>query len=93
MAQETQPIASILLHSTFVQLLEIDGRFEGAVFDKGSSGDIAVVTAQAHNKTQIYLRVGVKLAGAKFNDIAHAFRRAVHAVDAIVGGWPEGPTH
>jgi hypothetical protein len=93
MAQETQTIAAIFLDRTFVQLLEVDGGFEGAVFDKGSFGDIWVIAAQAHNETQIYLRVGVKLAGAEFNDVAHAFRRAMHAVNAIVGSWSEEPMH
>lgn len=58
--------------------------FEGAVFDKAALGDVLVVFGQAHDEAQVDLGVGVELAGAKLDDIAHAFGWAVHALDSFI---------
>lgn len=82
-------MGGLVAGSAFVELVEVDGVLEGAVFDERAIGDLGVVLGQAHDKAQVDLGVGIQLVGAEFDDVADALGGAVLAVDAAVGSGPE----
>lgn len=78
---------SIIPSRTLVQLLKINRVLEGAVLNKRALGDVLVILSKTHDEAEAELRVRVELAGAELDDVAHALRGAVLALDAVVGGW------
>lgn len=73
----------------FVELVEVDGMLESAVFDERAIGDKVVVLGQAHDKTEMDLGVGIELVSAEFDDVADALGGTVFAFDAAVSSGPE----
>ncbi|CAH0048853.1 unnamed protein product [Clonostachys solani] len=85
-AQQLHAVSSVIAGSAFVELLEIDGMFESAVLDQRPIRDMLIVLGKAHHEAEADLGIGVEFAGAELDDIAHAFGRAVLALDAVIGG-------
>lgn len=75
----------IISGRALVQLLKINGMLERAVLHKRALGDVLVILSKAHHETEAELGIGVELAGAQLDDVAHALRGAVLALDAVVG--------
>lgn len=50
-----------------------------------------IVLGQAHNKAEVDLWVRVEFACAELDDVAHAFRGSMLALDAVVGRWTVVP--
>ncbi|VUC23123.1 unnamed protein product [Clonostachys rosea] len=86
----TSAVLSMLERSkcipTLVESLEINGVFESAVLNQGPIRDMLIVLGKAHDEAETDLGIGVKFAGAELDDVAHAFGRAVLALDAVIGG-------
>lgn len=69
-----------------IQLLEVDGVLQRTALDQGFIGDLLVVVGETHDEAEIDARLRVEVGGAQLEDVAHALRGAVHAVDAVVLG-------
>jgi hypothetical protein len=87
-SQQIKAVGSLITGSAFVELVEVDGMLQSAVFDERAIGDLGVVRGQAIDEAEIGLGVGVELVGAEFDDVANAFGGAVLAFDAAVSGGP-----
>lgn len=84
--QHLQPMRSVIPGRTLIQLLKINRVLEGAVLDERALGDVLVILSKTHDEAEAELGVRVELAGAELDDVAHALRGAVLALDAVVGG-------
>lgn len=91
-SQQLNAVGSLIAGRAFVELIEVDGVLESAVFDERAIGDLRVVPGQAHDEAEMDLGVGIELAGAEFDDIADALGGAVFAFDAAVSGGPGSRT-
>lgn len=87
-SQQLYAVGGLVAGGAFVELVEVDGVLEGAVFDERAIGDLGVILGQAHDKAQVDLGVGIQLVGAEFDDVADALGGTVLAVDAAVGSGP-----
>lgn len=87
-SQKLNAVGAVVTGGAFVELVEVDGMLEGAVFDERAVGDERVVFGEAHDKAEIDLGVGIELVGAEFDDVAYALGRAVLAFDTAVGRRP-----
>lgn len=88
-SQQLNAVGAVVASGALVELVEVDGMLEGAVFDEGAFGDVGVVLGQAHDEAEVDLGVGIQLAGAEFDDIAYALGGTVLAIDTAVGSGPE----
>lgn len=82
-------MGSVIAGRTLVKRLEVYGVLQGAILDESALGDVVVVLGEAHDKAEVDLGVGVELAGAQLDDVAHALRGAVHTLNAVVGSRAE----
>lgn len=87
-SQQLNAVSSVVTGSALVELVEVDGVLESAVFDERAIGDLGVVPGQAHDEAEMDLGVGIELAGAEFDDVADALGGAVFAFDAAVSRGP-----
>lgn len=79
-------MSTIIASSTLVQALEVDGVFEGAVFDESALGDVLVILGETHDEAEVRLGIRVEFADAELDDVSHAFRGAMHTFYTIVCG-------
>lgn len=87
-SQQLNAVGSLIPGGALVELAEVDGVLESAVFDERAIGNLGVVFGQAHDEAEMDLGVGIELAGAEFDNIADALGGAVFAFDAAVSGGP-----
>lgn len=70
--QQTDTQGTVVLGSTLVELVKVDGVLERTVFDQAPLRNLMVVLGQTHGETKEDLGIGVQLLGAKLNDVSKA---------------------
>lgn len=73
--QHTNAEATVVLGSTVVKGLDVNGVFQSAVLDQSTVGDGAVFAGKTHGESEVDLGIGVEVDGAKLNNVSHACHR------------------
>lgn len=89
-AEQFHAVCAVIPGCAFIESLKVDGVLEGAILDETSLGDVFIVLSEAHDEAEADLGVRVELAGAELDDVSQTLGGTVEAVDAFIGGGPEG---
>jgi hypothetical protein len=80
----------VLVADAGVDLVKVQAVLEGAVLDEAARRDVRVVGYHAVGEAEVEFRRRVEVRGAEEDDVAQAFRGAMHAGDGVGVGVDTG---